>query len=81
MLKSNEEILLAIGTRIQEKRRALQLSQNQLAFESGLRRETINKIESGQINISIIKLLKIIQVLNCPVSEILPDNLTLLDTQ
>lgn len=75
MLRSNEQILLKIGSRIREKRIELKLSQDQLAFEAGLRRETINKIESGKINISIVKLLKIIQVLNCTISEILPASL------
>lgn len=76
-MKSNEEILLDIGTRIRKRRRALNLSQNQLAFEAGLRRETINKIESGKINLSLINLVAIIQVLNCKPSEIINDEIHL----
>ena len=57
-------ILNTIGDNIRKNRLLLNISQDQLAFEAGLSREFINKVEAGKYNISIVKLEKIAEVLN-----------------
>lgn len=57
-------ILNVIGDNIRKNRLLLNISQDQLAFEAGLSREFINKVEAGKHNISIIKLERIAEVLN-----------------
>ncbi len=46
------------------------MSQNQLAFEAGVTREFINKIETGKYNISLLNLEKIAQILNINITAL-----------
>ncbi len=46
------------------------LSQSQLAFEAGVTREFVNKLESGNYNISIRNLEKIAQILNVEIKDL-----------
>ncbi|MGQ0829236.1 MAG: helix-turn-helix domain-containing protein [Bacteroidota bacterium] len=55
-----------VGNNIRTLRVSQNISQNQLAYESGLTREFINKVESGKCNISIKKLAAICEALNIP---------------
>lgn len=63
-------ILLLIGSNIRKKRLSLKLSQNQLAFEAGLTREFVNKVESGKYNISVKTLEKIAEILSVEVKDL-----------
>lgn len=53
-------IKIALGNRIRSIRNSLKLSQESLAFESGLDRTYISSVENGHRNISIINIEKII---------------------
>jgi transcriptional regulator with XRE-family HTH domain len=53
-----------VGGNIRKIRIVQKLSQNQLAYETGLTREFINKVENGKNNISITKLALIAEALN-----------------
>ena len=64
------DILLIIGKNVREKRLEQQLSQSQLAFEAGVTREFVNKLESGNYNISIRNLEKIAQILNVEIKDL-----------
>ncbi|MES2799436.1 MAG: helix-turn-helix transcriptional regulator [Bacteroidota bacterium] len=67
MSNATSELVTTIGLPMRKIRTLNELSQNQFAFESGLSREFINKVEGGKLNISILKLEKIAQVLNVDV--------------
>lgn len=71
MINSETLILEKIGLNIRRTRIASGLSQNQLAFEAGLTREFINKLEAGKLNVSIINLHKIAIVLNISLKDII----------
>lgn len=51
-------------------RREQNLSQAQLAFETGSTQKQISLIELGKINTSVAQLLSIAHVLNVPVKEL-----------
>lgn len=46
------------------------MSQNQLAFEAGVTREFVNKVESGNYNISLKNLEKLAQILEVEVKDL-----------
>jgi transcriptional regulator with XRE-family HTH domain len=46
------------------------ISQAQLAFESGLSKEQISRIESGQKNVTLDTLLVIVEVLEIPIRKL-----------
>ncbi len=65
-----KDILSIVGDNVRQIRVSLNMSQNQLAFESGVSREFINKVESGKNNISITNLEKIAQILEVDIKEL-----------
>lgn len=64
MGKRLDSICIIVGANIRIQRITQNISQSQLAFESGLTREFINKVENGKCNISIKKLALICEALN-----------------
>lgn len=71
MAKKEKDILVIVGDNIRKNRLAQEISQNQLGFETGLTREFINKVESGNHNISLKKLQLIADALGMKVKELL----------
>ena len=59
-----------MGANIKKARLKQSLSQNQLAFETNLTREFINKIETGKYNISVKKLNKIAECLGIKLKDL-----------
>ena len=59
-----------MGANIKKARLKQSLSQNQLAFETNLTREFINKVESGKYNISVKKLSKIADCLGIKLKDL-----------
>ena len=47
------------------------MSQNQLAFEAGVTREFVNKVESGNYNISLKNLEKLAIILEVDIKDLL----------
>lgn len=70
-MKKGYDINLIAGDNIRKIRISQDISQNQLAYETGLSREFINKVESGKNNISIKKLALIADALNIEPKELL----------
>lgn len=68
--KSNKKLLKALGKRIREIRKEQGISQSQLAFESGIHRDQIGRIELGKQNSSISVLDSISNALNIPIKEL-----------
>lgn len=60
-----------MGSNIRKIRISQKMSQNQLAYETGITREFINKIETGKYNISIKNLEKIAQILEIDIKNLL----------
>lgn len=58
-----------VGERIKELRQALGISQEELAFRSGVHRTYIASLEVGKRNVSIITLEKIVKALNVSMHE------------
>ncbi|HXU27476.1 MAG TPA: helix-turn-helix transcriptional regulator [Bacteroidia bacterium] len=63
-MKKKYDIVLVVGDNIRKIRTSQDISQNQLAYETGLSREFINRVESGKNNISLKKLALIAEALN-----------------
>jgi len=67
---NKKDILIIVGENIREKRIKLNLTQDQLAYEAGVTREFVNKVETGKYNISLRNLAKLASVLNTDVKEL-----------
>jgi len=66
---AKNDILSLVGSNIREKRIEQKMSQNQLAFEAGVTREFVNKVESGKYNISVKNLEKLAVILEVEVKD------------
>ena len=64
-------LLVNMGLKIRKLREQSNLSQAQLGFEANLSRESINMLENGKLNISILKLEQIANTLNITVHQLL----------
>ncbi len=69
-MANNESTLVTIGNNIRDRRLKLRLSQNQLAFEAGVTREFVNKVERGNHNVSVKTLEKIAIILDVKLWEL-----------
>jgi len=69
--KSVSEFSKKICLKVQLERQKRKLSQEQLAFNAGLNRNTIGKIERGEVSPSIDSLEKIAKVLNIAFTELI----------
>ncbi len=68
--KKLRSFLRKLGRRIRELRKAQEISQDQLAYESGLQRVTIGAIERGEQNPTTETLLNISSALNVEVRDL-----------
>ena len=62
--------ILLLGKKIRKTRKELGFSQEALAYESCLDRAYVGKIERGEKNITVVKLLQITDALNVKVSDL-----------
>ena len=60
------------GTNVREIRRARVISQDQLALRAGIDRSYMGRIERGQVNITLEKVYRLAEALDCNVRELLP---------
>jgi len=67
---TKKDILTIVGSNIRKVRLSQKMSQNQLAFEAGVTREFVNKVESGNYNISLKNLEKLAQILEVEVKDL-----------
>lgn len=67
-----EELAVAIGKNIREKRRANGFSQDGFALVAGIDRSYMGKIERGEVSITIEKLYRIAGALKCDPITLLP---------
>jgi len=64
VVENGDNTLIKFGDNLRKIRVAQSISQQQLAFESGLSREYINRIENGKVNISLKNIVAIANILN-----------------
>jgi transcriptional regulator with XRE-family HTH domain len=69
--KSKPDQLQELGRRIRVRRKALGLSQEKFAFESGIDRSFTGGIERGERNISFLTLCRLAVALDCDLGELL----------
>ncbi len=69
--KSNKKFLKALGKRVKEIRKQNKISQDQLSFEVGIRREQIVRIEAGTQNSGIDILRKIAEIFEMKLKDLL----------
>ncbi|NVE93183.1 helix-turn-helix domain-containing protein [Vreelandella titanicae] len=67
-----EELAVAIGKTIRAKRRANGLSQDRFALVAGIDRSYMGRIERGEVSITIEKLFRIAEALQCEPVTLLP---------
>jgi transcriptional regulator with XRE-family HTH domain len=66
-------IRVAFGKKVRSKRLEVGISQEELAFQSGLHRTYVGSVERGERNISLENIYLLAKSLNCKPSEFVPD--------
>ena len=69
--ESQQEVLKAFGARVRRLRRAKGLSQEELAFRSGLNRTYVGAVERGERNIALLNIRRLAEALGCPPGDLL----------
>jgi transcriptional regulator with XRE-family HTH domain len=64
--------LVKIGKKIQALRKQRDLSQEEFAYQAGLARTYMGRVERGEQNLSLLNLIKIAMALHVEVSDIIP---------
>jgi transcriptional regulator with XRE-family HTH domain len=70
-VRSTDHIDVEVGHRIQIQRKALGLSQTELADELGVTYQQVQKYENGENRVAVGRLTKIAKVLRLPVTNLL----------
>ncbi len=65
-----QDQLLELGYRVREIRLGMELSQEDLGESSGLHRTYIGHVERGEVNLSLLNLLKIAAALNVDAGDL-----------
>ncbi len=69
-----QPILLHFGQSVQRHRKALGLSQEQLADKAGVHRTYIGMIERAEKNVTLCNIERLAKALNVPICELLNNN-------
>ncbi len=67
-----DKLAKALGERIRMQRKACRISQDALALACSLDRSYVGRIERGEVNITVEKLYRIANVLECDPCGLLP---------
>lgn len=63
--------MLDLGAVIRAQRQAMGLSQEALAYQAGIDRSHMGKIERGERNVTLLNIERVAQVLGCTASKLL----------
>lgn len=69
--REQDHLLLPLGEAIRRTRKAQSVSQENLAYATGIERSHMGRIERGEVNVSFLNLMKIAQALETELSKIL----------
>lgn len=67
-----KDIMSAFGQKVKEARQEKHMSQEELAFRSGLHRTYISSIERGKRNISLVNIRRLANALGVPLHDLMP---------
>ena len=62
----------SFGKKFKDKRKEIDLSQDEVALLSGIDRSYIGRIERGEVNITLEKVYALAEVLKCSAHDLLP---------
>lgn len=71
--KEREKIRKAFGLLLRDKRNLLKISQEELAFRSGLHRTYVGSVERGERNLSIENIFIFAKALSCSPKDLIPE--------
>ncbi|MFI0435865.1 MAG: helix-turn-helix domain-containing protein [Parachlamydiaceae bacterium] len=71
--KERENIRCRFGDLVRQKRREKGISQEELAFESGLHRTYVGSVERGERNLSLENIFILAKALSCSPKELIPE--------
>lgn len=71
--KQRETIRLEFGKLLRAKRTTRGISQDELAFQSGLHRTYVGSVERGERNLSLENIFVFAKTLKCHPRELIPD--------
>ncbi|WP_199458108.1 MULTISPECIES: helix-turn-helix domain-containing protein [unclassified Marinobacter] len=66
-------VCVAFGQNLRAIRKSKGLSQERLAYEAGIDRSYVGKIERGEVNVTIEKIYMFANFLECSPKELVPD--------
>lgn len=69
-MKTNQKLLTEFGQRVQEYRKKLGISQEELAYRAGFHRTYIGMIERGERNITLSNLHRLAQALQVNIKDL-----------
>jgi transcriptional regulator with XRE-family HTH domain len=72
-IKERERIRLGFGRLLREKRALEGISQEELAFRTGLHRTYVGSVERGERNLSLENIFIFAKALKCSPKDLLPD--------
>lgn len=64
---------MTMGQQVRDKRKALGLTQEQLAYRAPVSLKTLQRLESGRFSVSLSTLTAIASVLGCSVADLLDE--------
>ena len=67
-----QDVAKQFGIKVRAARKALGLSQDQLALMANLDRSYMGRIERGEVNITLERIYRIAKVLNCSAKDLIP---------
>ena len=70
--KEREAIRVGFGKQLRAKRNSLGISQEELAFQSGLHRTYVGSVERGERNLSLENIFVFAKALGCSPKDLLP---------
>jgi transcriptional regulator with XRE-family HTH domain len=70
--RSKADIRIRFGARLRLLRHERQLSQEELAFRSGLHRTYVSSAERGERNVSLVNLERLAKALSIPLRDLIP---------
>ena len=70
--KEREAIRTGFGKLLRDKRNSLGISQEELAFQSGLHRTYVGSVERGERNLSLENIFIFAKALGCHPTELIP---------